>query len=84
MSAPCRFNEWSQSIWAKQKVFLQGTGPVGGFDWHYLGFIVQDDHDDTRDGILAKLPNTMTGMLMQDRLNNNSFKSLFQREVPSL
>lgn len=58
-----RFGEWSQAVWSKQKPLLNGAS---GMEWYFLGSIVQDEHDDQRDSFLARLPNAMSGQIMQD------------------
>jgi len=57
----CRFHEFSQAVWQKQKTVLNGGA---GLDWHFLGFITQDEYDDSRDVVLSRVPGMMSGLIM--------------------
>ena len=61
LSLICRFHEFSQAVWQKQKTILNGGA---GLDWHFLGFITQDEYDDSRDVVLSRVPGIMSGWIM--------------------
>jgi len=69
-----RFNEWGQSVWAKQKKQLDGTAPTP--QWHYLGFIADNPDHDTRDFIASKIITTTHGKMMSASHQHNGFECL--------
>ena len=47
-----------------------------GVNWRYMGLIVQQDHEETKDEYLSKLPSLMFGQIMEEMGLSSTFISL--------